>query len=356
MICVIHHVHQAQFGMYFPWPVSVVGRLLEGPVSRWVYRDGPLVAVSPSTRAEIRRQLGLRGPVFIVPNGIDPPIPGRRPRAASPAIAIVTRLVPHKRLHLLVQAIPALLSRWPDLRVDIAGEGPVRAALQDDVRRLGLDGIVRLPGRVSEQAKSDLLSRAWLTVVPSLAEGWGLTVLEANAAGTPALAFDVPGLRDSVRNGLTGWLVAPDQGLVTPLTRALEELADPMRQKALADQCQRWASRFTWDSSAERLAAVLLSESARMDQPGLSRRDPVDLATVASWPAGQVEEDVRRLRKTLRVTDQITDNQNGLSVLFSGCDEVGALAALQRIPIVPARLRLATTAEVLGGAGADGPA
>ena len=356
VICVIHHVHQAQFGMYFPWPVSVVGRLLEGPVSRRVYRDGPLVAVSPSTRAEIRRQLGLRGPVHIVPNGIDPPLPGRTPRAAAPAIAIVTRLVPHKQLHLLVQAIPALLSRWPDLRVDIAGEGPVRAALQDDVRRLGLDGIVRLPGRVSEQAKSDLLSRAWLTVVPSLAEGWGLTVLEANAAGTPALAFDVPGLRDSVRNGLTGWLVAPDQGLVTPLTRALEELADSRRQKAFADQCRRWASRFTWDSSAERLAAVLLSESARRDQPGLSRRDPVDLATVASWPAGQVDEDVRRLRKTLRVTDQITDNQNGLSVLLSGCDEVGALAALQRIPIVPARLRLATTAEVLSGAGADGPA
>ena len=64
-----------------------------------------------------------------------------------------------------------------------------------------------LPGRVPEQAKADLLSSAWLTVAPSLAEGWGLTVLEANTLGTPAVAYDVPGLRDSVRDGRTGWLV-----------------------------------------------------------------------------------------------------------------------------------------------------
>ena len=139
VLCIVHHVHQDQFNMYFRWPLNVIGRLLEGRASRRAYRDCPLIAVSPSTRAEMRRQLRLRGPVYIVPNGIDPPVPGRGSRAEAPAIAVVTRLVPHKQLHLLVRAVPALLERWPDLQVDIAGEGPARAALQADVRRLGLE-------------------------------------------------------------------------------------------------------------------------------------------------------------------------------------------------------------------------
>ena len=293
--------------MYFRWPLNVIGRLLEGRASRQAYRDCPLVAVSPSTRAEMRRQLRLRGPVYIVPNGIDPPVPGRGSRAEAPAIAVVTRLVPHKQLHLLVQAVPALLERWPGLQVDIAGEGPGRAALQAEVRRLGLEGTVQLPGRVPEQVKSDLLSRAWLTVAPSLAEGWGLTVLEANTVGTPALAYDVPGLRDSVRDKVTGWLVPPGQELASPLIAALEEVSDPDRRQAMADECQRWARHFSWDATADRLARVVLSELARRGQPRPSRRGTADLTTIASWSPGQLDDDVeRRLRKAVRVTDLIS--------------------------------------------------
>ena len=355
VLCVVHHVHQDQFNMYFRWPLNVIGRLLEGRASRRAYRDCPLIAVSPSTRAEMRRQLRLRGPVYIVPNGIDPPVPGRGSRAEAPAIAVVTRLVPHKQLHLLVRAVPALLERWPDLQVDIGGEGPARAALQADVHRLGLETIVRLPGRVSEQTKSDLLSRAWLTVAPSLAEGWGLTVLEANALGTPALAYDVPGLRDSVREKVTGWLVPPGQDLAGPLTAALEEVSDPARQQAMADASRRWAGRFSWDSTAERLARVLLSELNRKDQPDRSRREAVDIATVASWLPGQLDDDLERsLRKALRVTDLITRRDSGVSVLLAGCDEVGASRVLQRVPMTSGALRLATTADVLSGGDADG--
>ena len=157
--CVFHHVHQAQFDMYFRWPVNRVARLLESRVSRRVYRDCPMVAVSPSTRAEMRRQLGIRQSIHIVPNGTDPLPPSRLPRSPTPAIAVVTRLVPHKRLHLLVSAVPELLRCWPDLRVDIAGTGTAREALLAQVQALGLERVINLPGRVSEQIKSDLLAR-----------------------------------------------------------------------------------------------------------------------------------------------------------------------------------------------------
>jgi glycosyltransferase involved in cell wall biosynthesis len=356
VVCVVHHVHQAQFDMYFRWPFNHLGRLLEGRVTRRVYRDRPFVAVSPSTRAEMRRQLGLRGPVHIVPNGIDPPPQSRVPRSPSPAIAVVTRLAPHKQLHHLVEAVPDLLRRWPDLHVDIAGTGPARDGLLTQVRELGLEQAVTLPGRVSEQAKSDLLSRAWLTVAPSVAEGWGLTVLEANMLGTPAMAYDVPGLRDSVRDGRTGWLVPPDGRLSAALMGALDELGDPARRRYFADQAQAWAGRFSWDSSADRLGCVLLSEFRRRELGRPSPRRAVDLATVASWPPGDADDMERRLRKGLRVTDTISRSTDGLRVLMTGCDEVGAARALRRAQVLPAWLQLATTTGVLCGTGEDNSA
>ena len=356
VVCLVHHVHQAQFDMYFRWPVNSLGRLLEGRASRRVYRSCPLIAVSPSTRAEMRRQLGLRGPIHIVPNGVDPLPPSRVPRSPTPVIAVVTRLVPHKQLHLLVEAVPDLLGRWPDLHVDIAGTGPAREALLAQVNGLGLERVVSLPGRVSEQAKSDLLSRAWLTVAPSLGEGWGLTVLEANAMGTPAVAHDVPGLRDSVRDQVTGWLIAPGCGLAAALIKALTELTDAHRQCSVADQSRAWAGKFSWDVSAERLASVLLSEVTRKGQGFPSRRQAIHLATVASWPPGDAAVVSGLLRKAVRVTDVITSSEEGLQVLLTGCDEVAAATALQRVPIPPAELRLATTTDVLCGTGADGAA
>jgi glycosyltransferase involved in cell wall biosynthesis len=354
VVGVVHHVHQKQFDMYFHWPVNSVGRLLEGRVSRGVYRHVPLIAVSPSTRAEMRHQLGLRGPIHIVPNGVDMLPPGRPPRSSAPRIAVVTRLVPHKRLHLLVDAVPALLSRWPDLHVDIAGAGPAHAGLVSQVIWLGLEKNVSLPGRVSEQQKSDLLNQAWLTVAPSLAEGWGLTVVEANTLGTPAVAFDVPGLRDSVRDGRTGWLVPANHDLTPTLINALNELADPARRRTYADEAQRWARRFSWDASAERLARVLLGEVKWRRDGSPSRRRSVDISTVASWPAEAVAAMDGHLHRALRLTDALSTGENGIRALLNGCDEVGAARALRRIPVPTTSLHLATTTQVLCGTGEDG--
>ncbi len=353
IVCVVHHVHQAQFDLHFRWPLNRLGRYLESGATRRVYRGRPFVAVSTSTRAEMRRQLGLREPVHIVPNGIAALPSSRVARSASPAIAVVTRLVPHKQLHLLVQAVPGLLRRWPDLRVEIAGTGPHRDRLVALVRELGLERAVTLPGWVSDQEKSDLLSRAWLTVAPSLAEGWGLTVLEANSLGRPAVAYNVPGLKDAVRDGRTGWLAPAGSDLVLPLTQALDELHDPARARFFADQAQAWAARFSWDASASRLAHALLAEMRYRELGRASLRRTVDLATVASWPPGDLDDVEQRLRKGLRLTDTISRDANGLTVLLTGCDEVGAAGALQRAQVSPARLRLATTSWVLSGTGED---
>jgi hypothetical protein len=237
--------------------------------------------------------------------------------------------------------------------VDIAGTGPDRDRLVTLVRQLGLEQAVTLPGWVSDQEKADLLNQAWLTVAPSLAEGWGLTVLEANSLGVPAVAYDVPGLRDAVRDGRTGWLAPAGSDLAVPLARALDELSDPARARLFAAQARAWAARFSWDASAHRLAHALLAEMRYRELGSASVRRTVDLATVASWPPGDLDDVEQRLRKGLRLTDTVTRDQNGLAVLLTGCDEVGAARALQRAQVSPARLRLATTSWVLSGTGED---
>jgi hypothetical protein len=187
---------------------------------------------------------------------------------------------------------------------------------------------------------------------PPLAEGWGLTVLEANALGTPAMGYDVPGLRDAVRHGQTGWLVPPADGLSTAIEGALEELENPARRQFLAEQARAWAANFTWDASAERFARAVLSEIKHRKRGKISRRS-VDLATVATWSSGDLDDLERRLRKELRVTDIISRDVDGLTVLLTGCDEIDAANALRRAQVAPVKLRLATTTSVLCGTARD---
>ena len=225
IVCLIHHVHQEQFRSHFRPATARIGQLLEKDGARIAYRERPLITVSPSTRKDVRLALRMRGPIHVVYSGMTSMTEHRAGRSITPVIAAITRLVPQKRLGLLIAAVPDLLERWPDLVVHIGGTGQELDRLTQMVRERGLEQSVRLHGWVSEDRKRQLLKEAWLTVVPSEAEGWGLTVIEANCAGTPALAFDVPGLRDSIRAGVTGWLVPEGSSLAEGMSAALRELS-----------------------------------------------------------------------------------------------------------------------------------
>jgi len=333
VIGVIHHVHQQQFSQHFPWPMSSVGRLLEGPLSRIVYRLSPIVVVSPSTRDAVRRQLGFRGPIYIVPNGIEPAA-RTVARSTTPRIGVVTRLVAHKRIGLLIEAVPALLKVFPSLEVDIAGDGPDRTRLEALAATLGVDGAVHFHGRVPDEERSRLLSRAWLTVNPSSGEGWGLSVLETNALGVPAIAYVVPGSRDSVLPAVTGWLVPDGDPLFAKLHTALRALADVATAEAFADRCRAWAHQFSWDRTAGRMAAVVLAEldGAQARRAHDRRRTQVDSTSVArfdvsdqSWPPDP--------RMAIRRTDLVRVDGNRATVLLHGADEHDSLIALQRLQV-----------------------
>jgi glycosyltransferase involved in cell wall biosynthesis len=345
VICVVHHVHQAQFGLHFPRPLASVGRFLEKDVARAVYGGRPVVAVSPSTRRDVRLVLGMRGPIFIVPNGVTPVAPVQVTRTEHPTIAVVTRLVPQKRLQLLILAVARLSDTWPDLQLDIAGSGPEAAALARTIRELELTDRVRLHGWVDETLKARLLRQAWMTVVPSVAEGWGLTVVEANSAGTPAVAFDVPGLRDSILPGGTGWLLPEGGDLASGLDRALTELANPATRFAFAERCERWAAAFGWDRSASRLAEIMLSELDHVRSRRRHARAICDLSVLLEGHL--VDGSWENVIGTLRRTDTVAPHGRGVRLLLDGCDEDQAVQVAERLGVVPVRMRLVTSNEMV---------
>ncbi|TNY36936.1 glycosyltransferase family 4 protein [Thermomonospora catenispora] len=259
VFCVVHHVHTEQFGLYFPAWLAGLGRLLEGPVANRTYRRHACVAVSRSTARDLREKLGWRGPVHLVYNGLTMPPGPVRPAEGlgSPALVCVNRLVPHKRVDRLVDLADRLRDRHPGLRLHLVGDGPEAGPLAALIAERGLDDVVALHGFVSEEDKAALLAGADLHVNASRGEGWGLSVIEAASLGVPTVAYDVPGLREAVRDGETGWLVHDGEDLADVVERALKELADPRRRAEIAARCRDRAARFDWDRSAERMGALI---------------------------------------------------------------------------------------------------
>lgn len=347
IVQVIHHVHQDQFANRFGPVLAAVGRFLEGRGTRAVYGARAIAAVSPSTRQELRRRLRFRGPIHIVPNGNDCTPEVRAPRDPEPTITVVTRLVPHKRVDVLLSQLAVAAAAEPKLRVDIVGDGPERVRLQTLAAELGLGEVVTFHGYQPDEVRDELLRRAWLTMSTSHHEGWGLSIIEAAAYGVPTLALRVPGVRDSVVNGSTGWLVDEVGQFGAAAVIALRELADEQRAREITAACQAWARCFTWDRSASLLAGVLLAagepeigpgdRSARSDMGVVAEFDrPKDFAGMLAYAA-------------LRPTDQIEMRDGRVGLLLTGCDEVDAAAALRRLGVTEAEVRLADRYDLLVG-------
>jgi glycosyltransferase involved in cell wall biosynthesis len=257
VFCSIFHVHDEQFGLYFPAWLAWIGRILEGPVARWSYRRHACTSISLTTVTALRERLAWTGPVYVVPVGV--PIPPAFDRPAEPTLELVcvSRLVPHKRVERILELADALRGRWPGLRVHIVGDGPAAGPLAAELADRNLGDVVTLHGFVPEEAKEALLARADLHLSASHGEGWGLCVAEAAAFGVPTVAYDVDGLRDAVRDGITGWLIRDGELFEDVVERALKELADPGRRSEVASACRDWAAEFDWARTYERMAALV---------------------------------------------------------------------------------------------------
>lgn len=347
VVQVVHHVHQAQFGTHFPAPLAMLGRFLEGPAAARVYGRRPMAAVSVSTREQVRSQLGLTGPIYIVPNGAVTVGPTAATRSAGPTICLVTRLAPHKRVDELIRLVARIRPQVPDLHVDIVGSGSQERQLRDLVAHLGLTGTVRMHGRLADAARDELLGRAWLTASLSDGEGWSCSVIEAAAWGVPCVSRFAPGVCDSIIDGVTGWLVRDDQDLDGAVVRALRDLASPAVRERMADRCRQWAARFSWDRSAGLLAGVVTSALGPAPATDRRRNAGLDRSAVVSLPPR-----VRVDRTQLRPTDESAVVAGRQRLLLHDCDPAEAKRIVRdRLRIAQARVHQADRHELLAGAG-----
>lgn len=312
-------------------------------------RAGAIATVSPSTRLELRRRLGFLGSIFVVPNGTInvPTLSGSRD--PDPTIVVVSRLVPHKRIDLLLGEIAVAARTIPRLRVDIVGDGPERSRLQSIAVDLGLQTTVTFHGYQSDEARDKLLSRAWVTTSTAAAEGWGCSVIEAAAWGVPCVALNAPGTCHSVLYGHTGWLVERPQDFGAALITALAELTDENRTQKMTTACQEWARCFSWDRSAELLASVLLTQASVVTSRhvGFTERRYArsDIGTLARFSSSRSGD----LRAVLRSTDEIAEHGEMTSMLLRGCDEFDAAAVLHRLGVFGEESRLIGRHDLLAG-------
>ena len=238
----------------------------------WVYRRTPFLAVSQSSRDELVARGIAADRIGLIHNGVELPKTPAPPISARPCrVAYFGRLERYKRVDLLLRALATLAPRLPELEIAIIGRGSRRASLERLASDLGLAARTRFTDFASDELRDALLAGSRVCVCPSVKEGWGITVVEANALGVPVVATDVPGLRDAVRHGETGLLVpdGPPEVLVRRLAEAIAELlGDEALASRLSAGALAWARRFDWDSSAAIMAEAVESARRGRASPG----------------------------------------------------------------------------------------
>lgn len=263
VVAIVHHLFGATaFNELNSVAAAYVG-LFEALVPR-VYRQSLIEVISESTRHDLHmRGFSSDEQIRTVFCGLDAELytAAERPvvsRDAQPLLLFLGRIKRYKSVETILRALPIIRLAVPGTRLVVAGGGDDVPRLRRLALELGFDEeTVHFPGLVSEEEKVRLFRSAWAAIMPSPKEGWGLTVIEASACSTPVLAADSPGLRESVVDGVTGFLY--EFGDVDALAElAIKVLSDADLRERLGAAGVAWAARFSWEQAAENTVDILL--------------------------------------------------------------------------------------------------
>ncbi len=251
-VAVVYHIHGKPFFLELTFPLSIVGYIIERYIFPLIYRGVQIISISKTTKKELEK-IGINGKnIEIIHPGINI---GTLEKAKTlsrkfsrPTILYLGRIKKYKRVDLLMQVMPEILKEIPQARLFVAGWGTEASAITDMSMRSKLRKKLKIIGPVSTAEKKELLSRSWVFVNPSMHEGWGISVIEANLHGTPAVAFRVPGLLESIKDQETGYLVHDKEELVEKIVLLLKHHAV---RKKLSLQAKKWAKSFSWENAAE---------------------------------------------------------------------------------------------------------
>jgi glycosyltransferase involved in cell wall biosynthesis len=249
----IHHIHQEVLKFELSSSLARFVALAESSL-RYFYKT--LVVVSESTKHDLVTTFGIpQERIRVVPNGIDAGFYRPMRKSSEPALLWVGRVKKYKRIDHVLLAFQRVKKELPECRLFVVGDGDELEASCKLSRRLGLSDVV-FTGRVSENEKLKLMASSWAIINASFTEGWGMTIIEGGACGTPAVAYDVAGLKDSVRDNETGLLA--EAGNVGDLAeKIVTVLNDDTLRKELSQNALNHSRRFSWDKAATQFLKIL---------------------------------------------------------------------------------------------------
>ena len=227
------------------------------------YRRNASITISDSTRHDLEG-MGLRNVAGWRVGLARRPAESVPPKPPPFTLVYVGRLRVTKNPEEALRAFGLIRAKAPEAQMIVVGRGPDEARL----RRLYEGEAVRFAGYVADEEKYRLLGQAHLALVPSIREGWNMVVTEAAAMGTPCIAYRVPGIVDSVRDGLTGVLVEAHD-VEALAAAALAVRGDPERHAAMCRACLAWAGEFSWEKTRDGFADTAL---AAVPSPRAARR------------------------------------------------------------------------------------
>ncbi|NYZ74041.1 glycosyltransferase family 4 protein [Candidatus Micrarchaeota archaeon] len=251
----IHQMTRENWFSDLSTPIAFAAYHMEDHLLR-LYKKLPAMVPSESTRKDLLA-LGFKN-VGVIHEAADIIAPGSMAlkKENDAALIYLGRLTRSKRVDHVIKAFGLIRKRVPQAKLWVVGAGPEMARLTEAVASAGLKDCVTFFGKVSEAKKAELLAKAHLLLLPAVREGWGLVVLEANTCGTPAIGYDVPGLRDSIVDGTNGHLV-PDADYASMAERAVSLLLDPAALARLSEKSAAHSKKFTWRKTAESVASFL---------------------------------------------------------------------------------------------------
>ncbi len=257
IIAVVHHLFKKSIFSEAFLPVAAYVFYYEKLI-RPVYKNTPLISVSESTRQELI-DYGIKDDkITIIENCVDHDLFNidEVPEGDIPLVGYLGRIKKYKSVDHLIKAFKIVREKIKNARLIIVGDGDNLSELKELANRIDLSDFVEFTGFLDESMKVDILRKCHIVVNPSVKEGWGLTVIESNACGTPVVAADVPGLRDSVLKGKTGVLYkyGDIEECASCIIRLLNDktLRMEMRNEAL-----KWAEKFDWDNAAEKTLEMI---------------------------------------------------------------------------------------------------
>src|SRR4051812_14382179 len=248
VVALVPHLFGGTVFQELPAPVAAIVWLSEQPLAS-EYRGVPFHAISESTADDLVQRGIRRELIRVIYPGIDTGhyTPAPAERSATPLFSYLGRLKRYKGIDLVLRAFAE--AAIPDATLEIAGAGDHRPQLERLAASLDLGHRARFLGRISEEDKVSLLRRSWALAFASPKEGWGITNLEAAACGTPVVASSSPGIRESVRDGETGFLVP--HGNTAAMAVALQRIASsPALVRTLGAAARTFAESFTWERAA----------------------------------------------------------------------------------------------------------